>query len=106
MWQTMTIRTDYDAGAADQLGVPPILTPRERVVLELVAEGLSTRQIAEILIVSEQAVTYHVGNLLSKFACDNRAGLVGRAFIFGYLDPVSWPPRLVTAARSHSPGRA
>jgi DNA-binding NarL/FixJ family response regulator len=77
-----------------EFGIPPSLTPRESVVLELVAEGRSTRQIAEMLYVSQQAITYHVGNLLSKFSCDNRAGLVGRAFIYGYLSPRTWPPKL------------
>jgi DNA-binding NarL/FixJ family response regulator len=93
----MAIRDDFDEPTATQLGVPPSLTPRESIVLELVAEGFSTRQIAETLGVSEQAITYHVGNLLSKFTCENRAGLVGRAFIFGYLHPRTWPPRLIRA---------
>lgn len=77
-----------------RLAVPPTLTPRESLVLELLAAGLSTRRIAATLFVSEQAVTWHVGNLLSKFGCENRAGLVARAFVFGYLDPDAWPPRL------------
>ena len=95
----MAVRSEQPEEAGTPLGVLPILTPRESLVLELVAEGLSTRQIAETLFVSDQAITYHVGNLLSKFACENRAGLVSRAFVFGYLDPFTWPPRLPTAPR-------
>lgn len=68
-------------------------------MLVLVAEGLSTRQAASALVVTEQAVTYHISNLLSKFGCGNRAGLVARAFVFGYLDSRSWPPRLVSPPR-------
>lgn len=80
--------------------IRPALTPRERQVLELLAEGLATRRIAEDLFVSQQAVTYHVGNLLAKFGCENRAGLVARAYVFGYLDPAAWPPRLARDERS------
>lgn len=95
----MAIRHESQIEAAEtQLGVPPILTPREALVLELIAGGLSTRRIAAVLFVSEQAVTYHVGNLLSKFGCENRTGLVARAFVFGYLLPHAWPPKL--SARS------
>lgn len=72
----------------------PSLTPREEAVLELIAAGWSTRQIAETLVVSRQAVTYHIGNLLAKFQMTNRAGLVGRAFVLGYLDDRRWPPRV------------
>ena len=95
----MAVRSEQPEEAGTPLGVLPILTPRESLVLELVAEGFSTRQIAGTLFVSEQAITYHVGNLLSKFACENRAGLVSRAFIFGYLDPSAWPPRLAATPK-------
>jgi DNA-binding CsgD family transcriptional regulator len=79
---------------AAPLGKLPVLTPRECEVLERIAEGESTREVASGLFVSEQAITYHIGNLLSKFGCENRAGLVARAFVLGYLDSRSWPPRL------------
>ena len=42
------------------------LTPRERDVLRLMAEGRSNRGIAETLIVTEDAVEKHVNNLLRK----------------------------------------
>lgn len=73
-------------------GPPPIPTPSELNVLELVALGLSTPDIAKHLHVSRQAVTYHIGNLLSKFQIENRAGLVARAYVCGILDAASWPP--------------
>ena len=71
----------------------PGLTRREADVLELVAEGMSTRDMARSLYVSPQAVTYHIGNLLAKFQCSNRAGLVARAFVTGVL-LATWPPRV------------
>jgi DNA-binding NarL/FixJ family response regulator len=48
------------------------LTPRERDVLRLVAEGASNRQIAETLVVSERTARTHVSAILSKL------GLVSR----------------------------
>lgn len=42
------------------------LTPRERDVLRLMAEGRSNRGIAEKLVVTEDAVEKHVNNLLLK----------------------------------------
>jgi DNA-binding NarL/FixJ family response regulator len=48
------------------------LTPREREVLALVAEGASNRQIAESLVVSERTARTHVSAILTKL------GLVSR----------------------------
>lgn len=68
------------------------LTTAEVRVLELVAQGLSTRQIGAILWVSNQAVTYHISHMLQKLGAKNRAGLVARAYAAGVLDPNGWPP--------------
>lgn len=70
------------------------VTDREAVVLELVAMGHSTQEIAAILFVSRQAVAYHIGNLLRKFQAANRAGLTARAYVSGVLSVHHWPPRV------------
>jgi LuxR family maltose regulon positive regulatory protein len=60
----------------------PELTPREREVLRLLAEGLTNRQIAERLVVSEHTVHRHVSNVLRKLDLPSRtaaAALAGRA---------------------------
>ena len=49
------------------------LTPREREVARLVAEGKSNREIAEALVLSERTVENHVGNILMKLGFDSRA---------------------------------
>jgi DNA-binding NarL/FixJ family response regulator len=42
------------------------LTPREREVLALMAEGRSNTGIAEALVVSDSAVAKHINNILAK----------------------------------------
>jgi DNA-binding NarL/FixJ family response regulator len=48
------------------------LTPREREVLGLVAQGASNRQIAETLVVSERTARTHVSAILSKLGLASR----------------------------------
>lgn len=68
------------------------ITAAELRVLQFVALGLTSREIAESLWVSRQAVTYHIGNLLMKLRAETRAGLVARAYALGILCPGTWPP--------------
>jgi DNA-binding NarL/FixJ family response regulator len=56
------------ATATDELG----LTPREREVLALVADGRSNRQIAEALFISAKTASVHVSNILAKLGVANR----------------------------------
>jgi DNA-binding CsgD family transcriptional regulator len=68
-------------------------TPAQSRVLELVALGLSSREIGARLWISRQTVTYHISNLLVKLDAPTRAGLVARAYALGLLEPGCWPPR-------------
>jgi DNA-binding NarL/FixJ family response regulator len=52
------------------------LTPREFEVLSLVAEGLSNRQVAERLIVSEHTVHRHLANVYAKLGVSSRTAAV------------------------------
>lgn len=55
------------------------LTRRESEVLELVAQGLSNRQIAERLVVSEHTVHRHVANIFVRLGVSSRAAAVAVA---------------------------
>jgi LuxR family maltose regulon positive regulatory protein len=58
---------------------PSGLTPRERDVLRLLAEGLTNRQIAERLVLSEHTVHRHVTNILRKLGVPSRAAAAAHA---------------------------
>jgi len=71
----------------------PDLSPAEGRILEQVALGLPSREIAGQMSVTRQAVTWHIGNLFTKLGADNRASLVARAYAAGLIAP-GWPPRV------------
>ena len=62
-----------------------LLSARERGVLRLVAAGLSNRQIAETLSISERTVKFHVTALFNKLGAENRAQAVALAAERGLL---------------------
>lgn len=51
---------------------PPRLTSRERQVYDRLARGLSNRQIADELRVSEKTISVHVSNLMGKLGVRSR----------------------------------
>lgn len=55
------------------------LTSRQTEVLKLIADGLTNREIAWQLGVSEACVKFHVTGLFRHFGVDNRVSLVMRA---------------------------
>ncbi|GAB3996776.1 response regulator transcription factor [Spirosoma daeguense] len=67
-------------------GVRPSLTPRESEVLTLIAQGLTTQQMATQLFVSAKAVEFHRSSLLMKFSVPNTALLIKTAMEMQYID--------------------
>jgi DNA-binding CsgD family transcriptional regulator/tetratricopeptide (TPR) repeat protein len=65
--------TDAAAPPAGDAGPIASLTPRERQVLELVAEGLTNPQIGERLFISPKTASVHVSAILTKIGAANRA---------------------------------
>jgi DNA-binding NarL/FixJ family response regulator len=63
------------------------LTPREREVLELIAQGLSNTQIADRLFVTDHTVKTHVGNVFAKLSLRDRAQAVVVAYESGLVTP-------------------
>lgn len=64
----------------------PVLTRREREVLNLIAQGLTNKEIADKIFVSTTTVDSHRKNLLHKFQVMNTAALVAHAAKYQLLD--------------------
>ena len=74
-------RTFFSQGAAQTLRFAganqmPLVTRREKEVLQLIAEGLTNQEIADRLFVSTSTVDTHRKNLLQKLQAKNTAALV------------------------------
>jgi pimeloyl-ACP methyl ester carboxylesterase/DNA-binding CsgD family transcriptional regulator len=74
---------DDDMGAESNGDSP--LTRRETEVLRLVASGLSNREIASSLVLSEHTVHRHVANVLRKLAQSSRAAAAAHATRAGLI---------------------
>ena len=61
------------------------LTPRELEVLQLMARGLTNRQIARRLQISEHTVKFHAGAILGKLNARSRAEAVARSIGLGWI---------------------
>jgi DNA-binding NarL/FixJ family response regulator len=62
------------------------LTPREKEVLRLLSEGLSARQMARRLELSERTINTHVANVYRKLAVSNRVQAVRQAIRLGLVN--------------------
>ena len=60
------------------------LTPRERELMELIYAGMSNKEIAETLFLSESTVKTHIYNIFRKLEVKNRVGVI--CIINGYTD--------------------
>jgi len=72
---------------SSRLGDEPAepLTPREVEVLQLLAQGLSNKQIAARLAISEHTAKFHVAAILGKLGADGRTDAVVRAARAGLI---------------------
>ncbi len=67
---------DYKSSASDGPSIYSVLTPREREVLQLFAEGKNAREIADSLFLSLKTVGAHRRQIMSKLGVKTLAGLV------------------------------
>jgi DNA-binding CsgD family transcriptional regulator len=73
---------------ADRMAAPPeLLSPREMDVLGLMAEGLTNRQIATRLWISEATVKSHVSHILAKLGRTDRTQAIVFAMRAGLVRP-------------------
>jgi DNA-binding CsgD family transcriptional regulator len=94
----------YSPGLAQRLAPEPAvapsdpfnLSPREREVLGVLAEGCTNREIAHRLFISERTVAVHVGNILAKLGASGRVEAAMVALRLGLVP--STPPATVMSA--------
>ncbi|MEV5440533.1 response regulator transcription factor [Streptomyces sp. NPDC052682] len=84
---TALIRTYLDRVRQGEETPDQILTPREEEVLKLVAEGHSSKEIAELLFISVKTVQRHRANLLQKLGLRDRLDLTRYAIRVGLIEP-------------------
>ena len=75
----------HSAWPQQKRGDNDFLSPRERDVIHLVAEGATNKEIAATLVVAEATARFHVASLLSKLGATNRTQAVTMARRRGLL---------------------
>ncbi|AWE53914.1 response regulator [Streptomyces nigra] len=85
--ESALIRTYLDRiRSGDRLPARPI-TEREEEILKLVAEGHSSKEIAQLLVISVKTVERHRANLLQKLGLRDRLELTRYAIRVGLIEP-------------------
>lgn len=59
------------------------LTQKETEIIKMIKEGLSNKQIAYDLGISESTVKVHVGHIFKKMSCFNRVQLINKSNALG-----------------------
>jgi len=81
-----TTRAAESPAALPAQGPLAWLTPREREVAALLLRGMSNRQIAEDLVITERTAETHVCRILSKLGLDSRAQIAAWVIDNGLLE--------------------
>ncbi|WP_454049529.1 LuxR C-terminal-related transcriptional regulator [Cellulomonas sp. Marseille-Q8402] len=76
-----------DVRRLDDTGLPGGLTDREGEVLGRVAAGLSNREVARELVISEKTVSRHLANIFTKLGVSSRTGAAAWAHDHGLRTP-------------------
>ncbi len=82
-----TLARDYVARSRTSPGTLDVLTPRELEVVKLVAEGHTSEEIAELLVISRKTVDRHRANILDKLGMRDRVDLTRYAIRRGLVAP-------------------
>jgi DNA-binding NarL/FixJ family response regulator len=77
----------FQRGEAPRSEVDGELTPRQREVLQLVAEGRSAKEIAAVLHISPRTAEFHKARLMGTLGAQNTAELIQHAMRLGLAAP-------------------
>jgi DNA-binding NarL/FixJ family response regulator len=82
-------------GATSPLATRDVaLTPREQEILQLMAEGMGSKEIAQMLVISPKTVSSHIQSVIGKLGVHSRAEAVATAYREGLVT-------LLVAASEH-----
>ena len=81
----LTVLVGTGTRPTDGPGLAHPLTVKEREVLDLLAKGMSNREIAAAMVVSTTTIKSHLSNIYEKLGAKNRQDAVGRAIEQGLL---------------------
>jgi DNA-binding NarL/FixJ family response regulator len=84
---TALVRDHLDRARRGEAGSMDPLTSRELEVLKLVAEGNTSDEIAELLVISRKTVDRHRANMLEKLGMRDRVELTRYAIRRGLIAP-------------------
>jgi DNA-binding NarL/FixJ family response regulator len=81
----VSLRSSTPSPASGAAGPGPPLTPREREIVVLVAQGLTGREIARELTISAKTVERHLTNVRAKLGVRDRVGVARYAIRHGLV---------------------
>ncbi|HLM29055.1 MAG TPA: response regulator transcription factor, partial [Acidimicrobiales bacterium] len=86
-WRVDQLRAvERRLGLGPEPSGPDALTPREREVIRLLAEGLTNSQLAERLFISPRTAAVHVSNILAKLGMSSRTEVAAWAVRSGLAE--------------------
>ncbi len=80
------VRQADPGGAAPDSSTEEALTPRQLEILQLIAEGISYKDIAGRLCLSEHTIKYHLGEIMQRLHLKNRSQVLAYAARSGLLN--------------------
>jgi two-component system, NarL family, nitrate/nitrite response regulator NarL len=81
----LSVDVNMQAGEKEEMDKIPVLSSREKEVLQLIADGMTNPQIATKLFISLHTVDSHRKNLLTKFTVNNTASLIKMAAKYNFV---------------------
>ncbi len=84
----------------------PVLTSREMEILEYIAQGLSTKEVAQHINIAPRTVDLHVENVRLKLRARNRTHMVACAVMAGLLQVDDNEPDVANDANGAEHGRS
>ena len=81
------IRGYLEPEATTDQGFYDRLSDREKTVFKLIAEGYTSRQIAESLVISIKTVMTHRANIMEKLGIHSKADIIKLAIRHGLIQP-------------------